>query len=380
MTSLAALIKDLSPNGVPHKLIETVCDFNRGKWIKANQLISGPYPVVTSGQKVTEYHNEFNRSGESITIASSGAYAGFVNFWNQGIYLSNAFTADPKDPKQLLPKFLFFFLKNNQDFIHGLASGGGVPNVYGHDLNGLQIPIPPVEIQQEIIRILETFTELEIELQAELEARQSEYEYYRHTLLSCEGIDSQELELGSVGRVLMCKRIMKDETSISGDVPFFKIGTFGGLPDAFITREKYENFKAKYSFPKVGSLLISAAGTIGKIVKYSGEPSYFQDSNIVWLDHDESVILNEYLFHCYKIAKWSTDTGSIPRLYNSNILKLKIQVPSIDDQKKIVSLLNKFENLTNESMGYLPAEIIARRQQYEYYRSKLLTFKELEVA
>jgi type I restriction enzyme S subunit len=189
MTNLMNLIRLNCPEGVAFESIEVVCDFSRGKWIKADQLTPGPYPVVTSGQKVTEYHNEFNRHGETITIASSGAYAGFVNYWNCEIYLSNAFTVDSKDSNVLATRFLFHFLKNKQGFIHSLASGGGVPNVYGHDLHGIQIPIPPIEVQQEIVRILDQFTELEIQLEAELNARRLQFEHYRNYLMTFSEVD-----------------------------------------------------------------------------------------------------------------------------------------------------------------------------------------------
>ena len=189
MTNLHELIDLNCPAGVVYESIETVCNFSRGKWIKADQLTPGPYPVVTSGQKVTEYHNDFNRSGETITIASSGAYAGFVNYWNCEIYLSNAFTVDPKDSERLASRFLFHFLKSKQSFIHSLASGGGVPNVYGHDLHGIPVPIPPITVQWEIIRILDKFTELEVQLEAELLARRLQFDHYRNYLLTFPGVD-----------------------------------------------------------------------------------------------------------------------------------------------------------------------------------------------
>src|SRR5690606_30284777 len=101
------------------------------------------------------------------------------------------------------------------------------------------------------------------------------------------------------GRVAMCKRVFKSETSPVGDIPFYKIGTFGGTADSYITTELYRDYRAKYSFPKKGDVLISAAGTIGRAIPYDGEPAYFQDSNIVWLDNDESIVTNEYLCHWY---------------------------------------------------------------------------------
>lgn len=176
----------------------------------------------------------------------------------------------------------------------------------------------------------------------------------------------------------MCKRILKDQTSSSGDVPFFKIGTFGGVADAYISQELFDTYKSKYSYPKKGDVLISAAGTIGRTVIFDGKPAYFQDSNIVWLKHDESVVLNSYLRYIYSLSPWAISTGgTIARLYNDNILNAVIPVPPLAEQQRIVDILDRFDSLTNDLTAGLPAEIEKRKQQYEYYRDKLLTFKRL---
>lgn len=173
----------------------------------------------------------------------------------------------------------------------------------------------------------------------------------------------------------MCKRIMKAETSPDGDVPFYKIGTFGKKPDAYISREKFEEYRKAYSFPKKEDVLISAAGTIGRTVIYDGEDAYYQDSNIVWIDNDESVILNRYLFYCYQLQPWAvSEGGTLARLYNANISRAKISVPSIEEQKRIIAILDRFDTLCIDLSSGLPAEIEARQKQYEYYRDKLLTF------
>lgn len=152
------------------------------------------------------------------------------------------------------------------------------------------------------------------------------------------------LSLSDFGKASMCKRIFKDETSEVGDIPFFKIGTFGKKPDAFISREKYEEYKEKYSFPKVGEILLSASGTIGRQVVYDGKPAYFQDSNIIWLEHDESKITNSFLGHIYANINWKTDANTIERLYNKNFLNTKVVVPCIDEQQKIASFLSSADN------------------------------------
>lgn len=170
---------------------------------------------------------------------------------------------------------------------------------------------------------------------------------------------------------------MKNETSAEGDVPFFKIGTFGGSANAYISRETFEKYSSQYSYPKKGDVLISAAGTIGRTIVFDGNPAYFQDSNIVWIDNDESQVLNRFLFYYYQLQPWKTSTGgTIARLYNDNIRKAKIPVPSIEEQKRIVTILDRFDALCNDLTIGLPAEIEARQKQYEYYRDKLLAFDE----
>ncbi|OVE78615.1 type I restriction endonuclease subunit S, partial [bacterium I07] len=110
-------------------------------------------------------------------------------------------------------------------------------------------------------------------------------------------------KLGEVGKVSMCKRIFKNQTSSVGQIPFYKIGTFGKQPDAFISEEIFNDYRNKFSFPKKGDVLLSASGTIGRRVVYDGEPAYFQDSNIIWLEHDESIVLNKFLYHFYAIVE-----------------------------------------------------------------------------
>ena len=142
--------------------------------------------------------------------------------------------------------------------------------------------------------------------------------------------------------------------------------------------DKFEEYKAAYSYPNKGDILISAAGTIGRTVIFDGEDAYYQDSNIVWIANDESIVLNRYLYYCYQLQPWNVSTGgTISRLYNDNIAKAKISVPSIEEQKRIISILDRFDALCNDISNGLPAEIEAREKQYEYYRNKLLSFKQL---
>lgn len=187
------------------------------------------------------------------------------------------------------------------------------------------------------------------------------------------------MKLGDIGSICMCKRILKSETNQVSGIPFYKIGTFGKQADAYISDEKFAEYKSRYKFPQKGDILISAAGTIGRTVVYDGEPAYFQDSNIVWIDNDETKVLNTFLNYWYSTSPWVASTGgTISRLYNDNIAKAPVPVPPLEVQQRIVGILDRFDSLCNDITSGLPAEIEARQKQYEYYRDKLLTFKELK--
>ncbi len=149
----------------------------------------------------------------------------------------------------------------------------------------------------------------------------------------------EKRKLGEIGDVRMCKRIFNEETQPTGEIPFFKIGSFGREPDAYITRELYENYKTKFAYPKKGEILISAAGTIGRTVVYDGQEAYFQDSNIVWIDNSCKIITNEFLYYILQLVKFNTEGGTIQRLYN-NILKSTVFYnPTVPEQTKIATFL-----------------------------------------
>jgi Restriction endonuclease S subunits len=289
------------------------------------------------------------------------------------------------DENKFLLKYIFYWLNTlPSELIEGDHKRQWISNFFNK-----KIPIPcpdntekSLKIQTKIVRILDAFTKLTAELTAELTARKKQYNYYRDQLLSFKEGEVEWKTLGEIGEVRMCKRIFKDQTSDLGNIPFYKIGTFGKTPNSYITRELFEEYKAKYSYPKVGEVLISASGTIGRAVIFDGQDAYFQDSNIVWIENDERKILNKYLFYFYQVADWNpSDGGVIKRLYNENLKKVKIPIPyaenpvkSLAEQARIVSILDKFDALTNSISDGLPHEIKLRQKQYEYYRDLLFSF------
>jgi type I restriction enzyme S subunit len=370
MTGVAELIGTLMPPQVQYRTLGSVLRIKNGKDHKA--LGEGAIPVYGSGG-IMRYADEAAAEGPSVLIPRKGSLGNL--FYVEGpFWVVDTIFRTEIDSSLIEPKFLYYQLLTMG--LGDMNQAGGVPSQTQSVLNLLRIPVPPLETQREIVRILDQFTKLEAELESELKARRRQYEYYQRSLLSFSEDEAAWMTLGDIGKVLMCKRVFKHETSAIGDIPFFKIGTFGGEPDAYIAESLFEDYKSRYSFPKKGDVLISAAGTIGRVFSYDGSPAYFQDSNIVWVDNDETMVLNSYLIHWYRVIDWATDGATIRRLYNDNIRRAEIAVPSIEDQRRIVGTLDKFDALVNDLSIGLPAELTARRKQYEHYRDRLLTFKE----
>lgn len=155
----------------------------------------------------------------------------------------------------------------------------------------------------------------------------------------------EQRTLGELGRIAMNKRIFKHQTSETGEIPFYKIGTFGKEADSFISRKLFDEYKNKFPYPHKGDLLISASGSIGRIVEYSGKDEYFQDSNIVWLQHDGAVV-NAFLKQFYSFVEWVGLEGStIKRLYNKNILETRIVLPKKEEQANIGKYFRALDRL-----------------------------------
>ena len=370
------------------------------KPVKASLRAAGKTPYY-GANNIQDYVEGHTHDGEFVLIAEDGS-ASLERYSIQyatGKFWANNHVHVVRGKEGLDSRFLYHYLCI-VNFIPFL-SGGGRAKLTKGKLVDIPVPIPcpsnpkrSLEIQAEIVRILDAFTAMTAELTAELSARKKQYNYYRDQLLSFEfpslggvpaGRGGREVEwktLGWIGDVRMCKRIMKNQTSDTGDIPFFKIGTFGKEPDAYIPRDVFEEYKERYNYPRVGEILISASGTIGRAVIFNGEDAYFQDSNIVWLENDESKVLNKYLFYFYQIASWNvSDGGVIKRLYNDNIKKTLIPIPlpndpekSLAEQARVVEILDKFNALTNSITEGLPREIELRQKQYEYYRDLLLSF------
>lgn len=182
----------------------------------------------------------------------------------------------------------------------------------------------------------------------------------------------KDKKLGDVGKVCMCKRIFANQTSNTGEVPFFKIGTFGKEADAYISKGLYEDYKQRFSYPQKGDVLISAAGTLGRTIVFEGKDAYFQDSNIVWLATDKELLCNEYLYHYYKVIKWGASEGStIARLYNGIICNTHIALPDVEEQKQIATVLSELDEL----MSLTEKQIAKKKAIKQGAMQELLTGK-----
>ena len=139
----------------------------------------------------------------------------------------------------------------------------------------------------------------------------------------------------------MCKRILVSQTNTEDGVPFYKIGTIGSTPDAYISKELFDDYKVKYNYPRKGEVMITCAGTVGKCVVYDGEDAYFQDSNIVWIDNPTQYISNGFLFHLLSKVDWrKLNSTTIIRIYNDDLRNLKMSYPRKEEQQKISHLLS----------------------------------------
>lgn len=231
--------------------------------------------------------------------------------------------------------FLMSFLQTDSfvKIVLDNCTGTSYPAINSSDLSNLEISLPKsFEEQKKVGKTI-----ISIDNLITLHQRKSFLYFSRIN-------DWEQRKFGDVGSVAMCKRIFKEQTSDEGEVPFYKIGTFGGEPDAFISRKLFDEYKTKYPYPHKGDILISASGSIGRTIEFTGKDEYFQDSNIVWLKH-ENEIDNNFLKVLYSIVEWSCEGSTIKRLYNDNFLKTEFMLPQIDEQIKLGDYFANLDNL-----------------------------------
>ena len=252
---------------------------------------------------------------------------------------------------KITSKFIYYFILTDEfmNRMESLQRGASYPAVSDKDVKSTSLNIPPLPEQKAIVKILdEAFAKIDqakVNIEKNIENAKELFQSKLNEIFSQRGEGWEEKSLGEIGKVSMCKRILKNQTNANTGIPFYKIGTFGKEANAFISEEIYNDFKSKYSFPKKGDVLISASGTIGKRVIYDGKPAYFQDSNIVWIDNNEELILNDYLYQFYGVCDWNPSKGAtISRLYNADLRRIKISYPSKKEQKELICLMVDLSN------------------------------------
>ncbi|MGC5426913.1 restriction endonuclease subunit S, partial [Aeromonas veronii bv. sobria] len=262
------------------------------------------------------------------------------------------------------PRFVFHLL--NHFNLQRFAGGAGVPTLNRNDVHGESVFVPSdVQEQQRIVAILDETFEAIAAARANAEQNRQNaralFESYLQSVFSQRGNGWVEKTLGDIGKVSMCKRVLKEQTSAIGDIPFYKIGSFGKKADSFISTELYSQYKEKYSFPKKGDILLSAAGTIGRRVIFDGNDAYFQDSNIVWIANDQTQVLNCFLYHFYGACEWNATKGAtILRLYNDDLRRIVIAFPtSLDVQKSIAAQMDLIFDATQRLESLYQRKIAA---------------------
>ena len=381
MSKLEELIKELCPNGVEYDLLKNISEMQRGTSLTKKNATLGNIPVVSGGRKPAFYCDTNNRDGETITVAGSGAGAGYVQYWNKPIFVSDAFSV--KSNEKTTTKYLYYCLERKQDFIYSTQKGGGVPHVHISSIENMKLPIPPLEVQREIVRILDSFTLLIAELKTELTARKKQYEYYLRTLVS---IDTHD-EIVTLNEVI--KKATSGSTPKKGNSDYYNNATVPWIRtqdvcfneitsvDSYISEVAVKETSAK-TIP-VNCVIVAISGaTAGKCAINKIEAATNQ--HCLNLQIDEKIALYKYVFYCvyggYE-RLIGMKQGARGDLNSSLIKSLEIYLPSLEEQQRIVDVLDRFDSLCNDLSNGLPAEIEARKKQYEYYRDKLLTFKQL---
>ncbi len=391
MHKIERLLQTLAPKGVEFRKLGEVCDFQKGKSITKKAVTFGKVPVISGGRQPAYYHNEANRSGETIAISSSGVYAGYVSYWDIPVFLADSFSVSPKQ-KTLMPKYLFHYLTTQQDAIHATKSTGGIPHVYSKDLQNFLIPIPPLEIQQEIVKILDAFTELNTELNTELKARKKQYEYYQNMLLDFKDINQNHKDAKISAKTYPKRLKTLLQTLAPKGVEFRKLGEvinifkgkqlnkellldYGEYPvmNGGIHASGYWN-EYNTDYPKI---IISQGGASAGYVNYMTS-KFWAGAHCYAIELNSEKLNYKFLYYFLKnsqtILMKSQFGAGIPALNKADIETLTIPIPPLEIQQEIVKILDAFTELNTE----LNTELKARKKQYEYYREKLLTFKPLK--
>ena len=374
MSKLDELIRELCPDGVEYKRLEECCTLVKGK-TPIQKAEPGEYPlVVTTSERRTCSTYQFDKPTVCIPLISSRGHG--VASLNSVYYQEGKFAlgnilcgVTPNDEDYLSAKFLFEYLNYKKDtLLVPLMKGGANVSMTVDSLKRVSVPVPPMQVQMEAVGVLNRFTNLLMELNAELIARKKQYAYYRDELLQYK-MPTKEYEVGEI-----C------EVSAGGDAP-----------KEHFSKEKSDQYKvpiisngcginALYGYTDVArvdkpAVTVAARGTIG-YAEYRDYPYFPIIRLITLIPRDDKQLNAKYLYYSLEGRHYKVPTSGIPQLTVPVIKKEKVSIPSLDVQNRIVNVLDNFEKICSDLNIGLPAEIEARQKQYEYYRDKLLTFVE----
>lgn len=392
MTNLETLILELCPDGVEFVKLGDVLDYEQPtKYIvKCKDYQNEGMPVLTAGQTfILGYTDETNgifvASKENPVIIFDDFTTSFhwVDF-NFKVKSSAMKILRVSSEREVSFRFVYYAMKciKYQTLEHSRQ--------WISKYSQIEIPLPPIEVQTEIVRILDKFISLEAELEAELDCRKRQYEYYRDKLLSFDNMGGQEVEWKKMSEVCEIKGRIgfrgytrqdlveegKGAISLSPSNIVNGVLTFDN--NTYISWEKYD--ESPEIIAKIGNIVFTKTGSVGKTALITELP---QECTI----NPQLVLItcmgcnNAYLKHVMQNASFQlkvrkfAGVGSVPNISQKALASIEIPIPPVQEQERIATILDRFEALTTSLQSGLPAEIAARRQQYEHYRDKLLTFK-----
>jgi type I restriction enzyme S subunit len=407
MSRIDDLIAELCPEGVEFKALERVAEIRSG-WGFPNAYqgqSEGDYPFykvsdmnLTGNKTVMTAANNFIDEAIAKKLGITPAPAGTVIFPKIGAavatnkkrllsmpsaYDNNVMGLIPSE--YLNPRFLFFWMQTI-DLVKLAHDSGAVPSIRKTEMEQLKAPVPPLEIQREIVKVLDTFTKLEAELEAELEARLRQYKYYRDALLDfSQARGVPQLPMGEIGEFIRGRRFTKDDIVEDGipSIHYGEIYTHYGVATSSTISHVRTDMVQQLRYAQPNDVVIAAVGEtvedVAKAVAWLGDEDVAIHDDCFLFRHSMnpkfvSYCLQTEAFHAQKnkyVAR-----AKVKRLSGESLAKIVIPMPSLEEQARIVAILDKFDALVNDLSSGLPAEIKARRQQYEHYRDRLLTFKE----
>jgi len=369
MNKIDELIKDLCPNGVEFIELKQMAEIGTGNSDRKDANEDGDFPFYVRSKDVLKI-NKYEYDETAIVIPGEGGIGDIFHYVEGKYALHQRAYRIHVTYDKLNSKYLYYYMFSKfKEFINQKAVTATVTSIRKPMIEKFRVPVPPLEVQCEIVRILDDFTELLAELSAELKVRQKQYEYYRYMILN--NIQNYEIKkLEECCNILDNKRKPVTKSArISGKYPYYGAN---GIQD----------FVVDYIFD--GTFIL--VGEDGSVINQNGNPIVNWAEGKIWVNNhahiiEESNVNLKYLYYFINtINVRDLIHGNIPKLNQGDFRNIQIKVPPKEEQEKIVSILDRFDKLCNDISEGLPAEIEARQKQYEYYRDKLLNFKELEQA